>query len=130
MVIGTNSMPTGIPSSGCIEERNFILCKQLNCETAWLFQYGCGKYSCEVTQVTLRQGPSDKTVCSTQVLPTPSCSALPLFCREVLGVSAQKMLFNGKRKCTLQTTEELTSRSPAPGPWLAHPHKNEDSKSS
>lgn len=53
MVIGTNSVPTGIPSLGCGEEGNFIQCKkhgcgaarlwnsptvlQLNKETAWLW---------------------------------------------------------------------------------------------
>lgn len=36
MVIGTNSVPTGIPSLGCGEEGNFIQYKQLSCDPARL----------------------------------------------------------------------------------------------
>lgn len=55
MVIGTNSVPTGIPRLGHGEEGNFIQCRQLSCDTAWLWnspvvlqlnyeaaQHGCG----------------------------------------------------------------------------------------
>lgn len=36
MVIGTNLMPTGILNLGGSEDRNFIQCQQLRCDTqAW-----------------------------------------------------------------------------------------------
>lgn len=34
---GANSMPKGTPNLGCCKERNFVECKQLNCDTAWLW---------------------------------------------------------------------------------------------
>lgn len=37
MVIGANSTPTRIPSLGCSDERNLIQCRQLDCDTAWLW---------------------------------------------------------------------------------------------
>lgn len=39
MVIGTNSIPTGIPNLKCTEEGNFIQHKLLNSETAWLWKW-------------------------------------------------------------------------------------------
>lgn len=37
VILGTNSTPTGIPSLGCGEKGNYIQCKQINCDTAWLW---------------------------------------------------------------------------------------------
>lgn len=43
MVVGTNSVPTGIPSSGSGEDGCFIRCKRHNCDTGQLWgQRGCG----------------------------------------------------------------------------------------
>lgn len=39
MVIGANSIPTGIANFGCSEEGNFIQHKLLNSKTAWLWKW-------------------------------------------------------------------------------------------
>lgn len=61
MVSGTNSMPAGIFSLECSEKRNFIQCKQFNCDTAPLWNsmavsWPSGKFSLRVDTVQLCSG--------------------------------------------------------------------------
>lgn len=58
MVIGANSMPTGIPNLGCGDKETLFSAKQLTCDTVWL-----GK-QCN-SRIALRPGPSPtRQLCS------------------------------------------------------------------
>lgn len=145
MVVGTNLMPTGIPSLEDSEDRNFIECKQLNCDaqgcgtakqcySSILKQYNYGPASCETASgavpLQMDRSPSLWTSPPAPVASALSCAAShmsALLCSSETSSAFQlqpgkhSLQSSVKRKSALPEPEfELTSmeRRPHPQPLI------------
>lgn len=130
VLLGANSVPTGIPNLGFSEEgklysvKNSSIVTQQGCEVAPKARTLSG----QIFSALFLAGQ----LCSTLVCFAPCCSA-PFHASPhwpALLCSSQKTVFGGKGKRFLITRRELTYIDTSLCPWSPSTHANVDSKSS